>query len=176
MISGYVASFPIRCDQVKTAPHLFTLGYEGLDIASFITRLQAAGVRSVVDVRELPLSRKKGFSKKAFCDSLAQAGIGYFHAPALGCPKPIRDRYRVDGDWDRYSRDFLSYLGTQEETLLELAKMAKATTVCLVCYEADFERCHRSYVARAAHRLGAPAVRHLTAKTTIPDRPLRLVA
>ncbi|MBK6650144.1 MAG: DUF488 domain-containing protein [Betaproteobacteria bacterium] len=42
---------------------LFTLGYEGLTIDAFIARLQAAQVKTVVDVRELPLSRKKGFSK-----------------------------------------------------------------------------------------------------------------
>jgi hypothetical protein len=33
-----------------------------LTIEAFIPRLQAAQVKTVVDVRELPLSRKKGFS------------------------------------------------------------------------------------------------------------------
>ena len=32
-----------------------------MTIEAFITRLQAAQVKTVVDVRELPLSRKKGF-------------------------------------------------------------------------------------------------------------------
>jgi len=161
---------------MSTSKYLFTFGYEGLDIKNFIARLMAMKVRSVVDVRELPLSRKKGFSKTSFCEQLQQAGIAYLHAPALGCPKPIRDRYRADGDWQQYSCDFLAYLKTQRETLQELAKIAHATTACLVCFEADHTRCHRSYVARAAHRLGAPEVRHLTAKTAIPDQPLQLVA
>ncbi len=56
------------------------------------------------------------------------------------------------------------------------AKIARATTACLVCYEADHTRCHRTYVARAAHQLGAPDVKHLTARTATPDQPLRLVA
>lgn len=42
---------------------LFTFGYEGLTIEAFIARLNEAGVRTIIDVRELPLSRKKGFSK-----------------------------------------------------------------------------------------------------------------
>ena len=67
-------------------PTLFTLGYEGLTIEAFIARLQAAQVKTVVDVRELPLSRKKGFSKSAFCAVLSAHGIAYLHAPALGCP------------------------------------------------------------------------------------------
>ena len=155
---------------------LITFGYEGLDIEAFIARLQAKKVHSVVDVRELPLSRKKGFSKTSFHEHLQRAGIAYLHMPALGCPKTIRDRYREDGDWQCYSRDFLAYLKTQRETLQELAKIARATTVCLVCYEADHTRCHRTYVARAAHQLGAPNVEHLTARTAMSDQPLRLVA
>jgi hypothetical protein len=92
-------------------PTLFTLGYEGLTIEAFITRLQTAQVKTVVDVRELPLSRKKGFSKTAFCAALATHGIAYLHAPALGCPKPIRNQYKANGNWQTYTRDFLKPVG-----------------------------------------------------------------
>ncbi|MEY2953224.1 MAG: hypothetical protein RLZZ401_1311 [Pseudomonadota bacterium] len=85
---------------------LFTLGYEGLTIDAFIARLQAAQVQTVVDVRELPLSRKKGFSKSAFCAALSAHGVAYLHAPALGCPKPIRNQYKADGNWQTYTREF----------------------------------------------------------------------
>ena len=71
---------------------LFTLGDEGLTIGAFIACLQAAQVKTVVDVRELPLSCKKGFSKSAFCAALSAHDIAYLHAPALGCPKPIRSQ------------------------------------------------------------------------------------
>jgi len=127
---------------------LFTLGYEGLTIDAFITRLQTAQVKTVVDVRELPLSRKKGFSKSAFCAALSAHGIAYLHAPALGCPKPIRNQYKADGNWQTYTREFLKYIQTQE---------------------ADYSTCHRTYVARAARQLGGPTVMHLTAKTALPD-------
>ena len=71
---------------------LFTFGYEGLAIDGFIARLKKAGVAVVVDVRELPLSRKKGFSKTAFAEALHGAGIAYTHVPTFGCPKSIRNR------------------------------------------------------------------------------------
>lgn len=161
---------------MKTPNYLFTFGYEGLEIEAFIARLKQAGVRSVVDVRDLPLSRKKGFSKTGLSASLNHAGIDYFHAPALGCPKPIRNQYRTDGDWGRYSQEFLAYLDTQKEALIELARIALSQTACLVCYEADFNYCHRTYVARAACRLGAPEVSHIAPRTVIPDQPLRQVA
>lgn len=150
-------------------PHIFTFGYEGLDICSFIERAQAAGVKTVIDVRELPLSRKKGFSKTSFRAALADAGIAYAHIPALGCPKRIRDRYKADGNWTVYTREFLAYLATQQPTIGELAKIANATTACLVCFEADFTMCHRTFVARAVRERGGPAVTHLTSKTAFPD-------
>ena len=157
---------------------LFTLGYEGLDIAAFIEQLLAHKVKTVMDVRELPLSRKKGFSKSAFSEALTRAGIAYVHAPALGCPKDIRDRYKRDQDWAAYTKSFLSYIDTQDAQLRELVKLARSTTVCLVCFEADYTLCHPTYVARAAAKMGAPEVWHIVSnvKTAIPDRGLRAVA
>jgi uncharacterized protein (DUF488 family) len=149
--------------------HLYTLGYEGLELDSFIRVLENSGIETVVDVRQLPLSRKKGFSKTALCQALAGRGIAYLHAPQLGCPKAIRQQYQEDGDWGAYTKGFLEYLKTQAGPVRELVKLARATAACLVCFEADFSLCHRTYVARQAHLMGAPFVVHLTARTSFPD-------
>jgi uncharacterized protein (DUF488 family) len=158
------------------ATALYTFGYEGLTIEAFIARLKEARVQLVVDVRELPLSRKKGFSKTAFREALAAAGIAYEHRPALGCPKPVRNRYKADGDWQTYTDGFHAHLALQTADIQDLALTTSAQTTCLVCFEADFGFCHRTYVARAAHEAGAPAVQHLAAKTVIADVPARLAA
>jgi len=42
---------------------VFTIGYEGATMESFLAALEGAGVRQVIDVRQLPLSRRPGFSK-----------------------------------------------------------------------------------------------------------------
>lgn len=155
---------------------LCTFGYEGLELSEFIARLRAAGVRAVVDVRELPLSRKQGFSKRALAEALAGSGIAYRHVPALGCPKPIRNQYREDNDWSRYAKAFSAYLRQQSEAVAALAKSSRGIKECLVCFEADYTVCHRSIVARAAAAVGGPAVVHLTATATIPDAPRRAAA
>jgi uncharacterized protein (DUF488 family) len=49
---------------------IFTAGYEGLTIQTFIARLQQANIGKVIDVREYPVSRKPGFSKKSFAQCL----------------------------------------------------------------------------------------------------------
>ena len=156
--------------------NLFTLGYEGVSVDLFITRLKHAGVEMVIDVRELPLSRKRGFSKNAFASHLAAAGISYAHVPQLGCPKLIRNQYKTNGDWGQYTKAFLKYLEKQSEILAELARVARKTPSCLVCFEADFNFCHRSLVARSAVRCGAPPVVHLSIKTESSDALLRVAA
>ncbi len=159
-----------------TTPALFTFGYEGLTIDGFIARLNDARVKLIVDVRELPLSRKKGFSKTSFREHLAAAGIAYEHWPALGCPKPVRDQYRKDGNWATYVRGFMTHLEAVNTEVRSLVTTVREHRACLVCFEADFSFCHRTYVARAVRTSGGPAVHHLTAKTMIADAPASLAA
>lgn len=48
-----------------------TIGYEKTGWAEFLARLRSAGIRQVIDVRDLPLSRRAGFSKRALAAGLA---------------------------------------------------------------------------------------------------------
>ena len=103
---------------------VFTIGYEGLDIDAFMSLLAKHGIETVVDIRELPLSRKPGFSKKALASVLNLTGLEYVHMVALGCPKLVRDRYREDGNWKRYTEGFLKHLKTQDDAITELSALA----------------------------------------------------
>lgn len=140
---------------------VFTIGYEGLDIDTFMSLLRQHGIETIVDIRELPLSRKRGFSKRALAQALDANGRGYMHIPALGCPKPVRDRYRADGDWKRYVRGFMKHLDVQTSALEHLSGMTKSSNCALLCYEADFNFCHRSLVADALGQDYGVAVRHI---------------
>jgi uncharacterized protein (DUF488 family) len=143
---------------------LFTIGYEGLDLPAFTVLLARHGVETVVDIRELPLSRKPGFSKQALRHELGRAGFGYVHLLALGCPKPVRDAYRRDHDWARYTEGFLQHLGRQQAALAELADLVRSTTCALLCYEADANFCHRSMVAEAVRQRDGAEVEHIRAE------------
>jgi uncharacterized protein (DUF488 family) len=146
-----------------------TCGYEGLSVREFVERLVAAGTETVIDVRANPLSRKPGLSKNALAKKLTAAGITYVHAPKMGCPKSIREQYKIDQNWATYTSDFLAYLSIQDEAVAEVAAIATRSKSCLVCFEADFTFCHRTFVARAAARLAAMKVTHLTGQKAISD-------
>lgn len=149
---------------------VFTIGYEGLDIDSFMSLLAEHDIETIVDIRELPLSRKPGFSKKALASALNFLGLEYVHIGALGCPKMVRDRYREDGNWKRYTDGFLKYLKTQESAIAELSELAGSSNCALLCYESDFNFCHRSMVANAVRDFCGAEVAHIkmAARTTSP--------
>lgn len=142
---------------------VFTIGYEGLDIDAFMSLLAEHGIETVVDIRELPLSRKPGFSKKALASVLNLSGLEYVHMVDLGCPKPVRDRYREDDNWKRYTEGFLKHLGTQEAAIAELSDLISSSNCALLCYEADFNFCHRSMVANAVRDYCGANVEHIKA-------------
>src|SRR3569623_2679467 len=86
--------------------NLFTIGYEVVTLDAFIHTLEDAKIDLLLDVRELPASRRKVFAKTALCTALAEAGIAYRHEKCLGTPNADRHRLREARDYDRFFRDF----------------------------------------------------------------------
>lgn len=141
---------------------LFTIGYENHGTPdSLIGVLRGAGVRRLVDVREFPLSRKRGFSKTPLAAALEEADIEYEHVRALGNPKPYRDLYKA-GRVAEGERRYRKHLHNGSyEALVELSQALDAAT-CLLCFEASHETCHRSVIVEALEEcLGGIEVVHL---------------
>lgn len=132
---------------------LATIGYQGLSITDFFAILLENQVKTLIDVRELPLSRKPGFSKTALAKQASDLGLHYVHLGNLGCPREIRHEYREDNDWERYTRRFLAHLHTQKHEIENLLKIASMEMACLLCFEANPQRCHRCYVANATAQI-----------------------
>ena len=127
---------------------VWTSGYEQhADPASLVEALRAAGVRRVVDVREFPSSRRRGFSKTPLAAALAEGGIAYEHVRALGNPKRYRDLWRSGrrAEAERGYREHLA--GDGRPALLELAASLDDAPTCLLCLEASHLDCHRALVA-----------------------------
>ena len=58
---------------------IVTIGYEGAEVADFLATLSQLGVTTLLDIRELPISRRKGFAKNALREGLLSVGIEYRH-------------------------------------------------------------------------------------------------
>ena len=139
---------------------LCTIGYEGADIDDFLQTLIDANIHVLIDVRELPMSRRKGFSKTALKASLANAGIDYQHERQLGSPRDIRRQLREDWNYTRFFLDYDKHLSQHTGLLQKLSKDLRGN-VALMCYEKDHSQCHRASVVDALAALANKTPIHL---------------
>ena len=124
---------------------LFTIGYQGRTLPELIDILECAGVQLVIDVRELPWSRKPGFSRKPLEAGLAEQGLSYVHARFAGNPKALRRAARTHDDaLARFER----HLAGHPEIVTALTQLfadqpRSRRAICLLCYERHPADCHR---------------------------------
>ncbi|MXY34713.1 MAG: DUF488 domain-containing protein [Boseongicola sp. SB0664_bin_43] len=147
---------------MQTEESIFTIGYEKSTIDAFVSRLVDAEIEVLVDVRELPLSRKAGFSKNGLDAAVSEAGIEYLHVKALGDPKPGRDAARA-GNHDLFVEIFTQHMDGEvaQSALTELADTVRGKRICLTCFERHHEGCHRKIVAERLSALVGMPVEHI---------------
>jgi uncharacterized protein (DUF488 family) len=124
-----------------------SVGYERhRDSALFARHLSEAGVERLVDVRELPISRRRGYAKTALGQTLAAEGIEYVHMRDLGNPKPYRDLYK-SGKVEEGRELYTAYLREEQREALELlASTLPEKKTVLMCVEHDASVCHRTVI------------------------------
>jgi uncharacterized protein (DUF488 family) len=126
---------------------LLTIGYEGREIDEFVERLKQCNISRLIDVREIPLSRKKGFSKTALRERLQQEHIEYVHLKALGSPSAIRNKLKSDWDYNYFFIAYSEHLSQNMEVVREVHEYITNGNVCLMCFERSYKECHRLMVA-----------------------------
>ncbi|MEM2022665.1 MAG: DUF488 family protein [Archaeoglobaceae archaeon] len=139
----------------KTENKVYTIGYEGKTIKEFIEELQNNRIERVIDVRERPLSRKNGFSKKSLQENLSKAGIDYISLTALGSPRELRQSLRSGLlSFSEFADLYQNYLSRDLDAIRNLEIYASSKTSAIMCFEADWRRCHRSILAEFLERDG----------------------
>ena len=129
---------------------IFTIGYEGTTVPEFTAALQEAGVKRVIDVRALPLSRRPGFSKSPLRAALAEAGIEYVHLKALGTPAEGRAAARA-GRNAELERIYAGQLELPEAMAqsAQMLQLASEEPSALLCMEREPAHCHRTLLLNA---------------------------
>jgi uncharacterized protein (DUF488 family) len=142
--------------------NLHTIGYEGSSIGDFLATMVAVGIDLLIDVRDVAISRKPGFSKTALSGWLETFDIEYLHLRGLGDPKLGRIASR-EGRYDDFRRIFNTHLkSSAAQTDMRRALDAASDRVaCLLCFERDHTHCHRRFVAEEMARRGGFRLVHL---------------
>lgn len=128
---------------------VFTIGYEEQTIDEFLGKLKKNKIAVLIDVREIPYSRKRDFSKSKISEHLQSAGIKYIHVQKLGSPKPLREKLHKDKDYEAFFEGYRTYLETLSEEVEDLYEDVITQDVsCFMCMERDPFQCHRMVVAK----------------------------
>jgi len=126
---------------------LFTVGYEGRTVDELIAHLRSKNVNCVVDVRQIPFSRKPGFSKNKLAQTLRRTKIDYVHLGDLGAPKALREDLKLTGDYSAFFQQMDSYLAGKKDAIEEVYRYVMNGRCCLMCFERLAAKCHRKIVA-----------------------------
>jgi uncharacterized protein (DUF488 family) len=134
----------------------FTIGYTGRKTDEIIETLRAHGVRTLVDIRQNPVSMYRPELSKGNLTRLLEAnGIQYAHFPQLGVPRDIRakaiERGTRDVIWDWYDDNVVAvFVGGNLHLFLNVFEHP----VALMCTEIDPQECHRHRLSLALEQLG----------------------
>ncbi|MCX6308752.1 MAG: DUF488 family protein [Bacteroidia bacterium] len=138
-----------------TEPGLFSIGYEGISLESYINKLIINDVHVLCDVRKNAFSQKYGFSKSQLKTACEGVGIRYLHIPQLGIDSDLRQELKTQADYDRLFDQYeTTTLKNNLEALLYLKSIFESEKrVAVTCFEKDPAQCHRSRVAKALLQL-----------------------
>ncbi|MFP4195118.1 MAG: DUF488 family protein [Desulfobacterales bacterium] len=116
---------------------LYTIGYQKITVDQLIDILYGYGAEVLVDVRSKPYTSKPGFHRHELERLIPDKGVEYHWAG---------DRLGGFGE-------------IKDDAVDELASLARQKTVCIMCMEADPDKCHRkTVIARRLSDRGIEAV------------------
>ena len=150
---------------------VYTIGHGTRPAAELVECLREAGVRTLVDVRRFPGSRRNPqFNQDALRELLGAADVAYVHAEELGgrrSGEPGEEQFaciRVGA-----FRSYAARMGTaawQEA----LARALGAPRPCFMCAETLWTRCHRRLIAELLAARGHEVVHLIRPRQREPHR------
>ncbi len=139
---------------MSSTTELFTIGFQDRDLDEVLATLSHHRVTRVIDVRDLPQSSHKGFSKHPLGGALRSSGIDYLHMREAGNPF----RHLAIG-CAMVLKHYGDHLGRRLEIIDHAAQAVRGERAAMLCFERESARCHRSVLAaRVAGWLGVTAV------------------
>ncbi|HTM40094.1 MAG TPA: DUF488 domain-containing protein [Terriglobales bacterium] len=156
---------------------VYTIGHSTRALQELIAALQAHGIRTLVDIRSFPMSRRlPHFNREALEQELQRAGMVYMWMKDLG---GRRKKQRDDSPnlalRNDSFRNYADYMLTEpfQHAVEELLRLAGQAPTAIMCAERVYFRCHRMLVS---DYLVAHGHEVLHIDDTGPVRPHKLMA
>jgi len=130
---------------------VYTIGHSTRALQELIAALQAHGIRTLVDIRSFPMSRRlPHFNREALEQELQRAGMVYMWMKDLG---GRRKKQRDDSPnlalRNDSFRNYADYMLTEpfQHAVEELLRLAGQAPTAIMCAERVYFRCHRMLVS-----------------------------
>ncbi|MCZ7381380.1 MAG: DUF488 family protein [Candidatus Methanoperedens sp.] len=137
----------------NTSTGIFTIGYEGKDIDSFLNTLIKNEIDLLIDVRKNPFSMNFSFTKGKLNNYLEKTGIEYLHIPELGIDGELRENLFTIKDYHNLFKQYeATTLVQQHEHVLRIIKLSEKRRVVLMCFEENKNMCHRGIIANSIEK------------------------
>ena len=130
---------------------LFTIGHSSRSLEELISALQAHGIKTLVDIRAFPMSRRlPHFNRESLDKALPEAGIRYVWMKELGGrrKKILADSPNIALRNDSF-RNYTDYMLTPEfeQAAQHLIRLAEESPTAYMCAERVYFHCHRMLVS-----------------------------
>ena len=130
---------------------IYTIGHSTRTFDQLVAALQAHGIRTLVDIRAFPASRRlPHFNRDSLEKAMLDAGIRYVWIKELGGRrKKIRDDSPNIALRNDSFRNYADYMLTEDfqRGIAELLKLAEQSRTAYMCAERVYFRCHRMLVS-----------------------------
>jgi hypothetical protein len=130
---------------------LYTIGYEGISLETYLNKLILNNIKVLVDVRNNPQSMKYGFSRIQLIKYCEGLGIKYIHFPELGISSNQRQSLKNQNDYDElfsfYKLNNLVETKSYQIAIVNL--LDKHKRIALTCFEKNICQCHRKHLAES---------------------------
>ncbi|MDX9891022.1 MAG: DUF488 domain-containing protein [Bacteroidales bacterium] len=139
----------------KSEQQLFSIGYEGISLETYINKLIQNDVHVLCDVRKNAFSQKYGFSKNQLQKACEGVGIQYIHIPELGIESDKRQTLKSQKDYDALFEMYeQTTLKEKKEYIIKIQDLIeKEKRVALTCFEKDPLQCHRTRIIKVLMNL-----------------------
>lgn len=139
----------------KSEQQLFSIGYEGISLETYINKLIQNDVHVLCDVRKNAFSQKYGFSKNQLQKACEGVGIQYVHIPELGIESDKRQTLNSQKDYDILFEQYEhTTLKEKKEYIFKIKQIIETEKrVALTCFEKDPVQCHRTRIIKVLMNL-----------------------
>ena len=138
----------------STVVTLYTIGFTKSTAECFISRLEEAGVRALLDVRLKADGQLSGFAKSVDLQYFLKrlTSIAYKPFPILAPTADMLSTYRKrQMSWEEYARGYFDLI--RSRNLGDVLSLSDIDGACLLCSEHTADHCHRRLAAEFIQEL-----------------------